>query len=349
MSDTYLIQAQNLHKHFDAVRAVDGVSLRVGAGEIYGLVGSDGAGKTTAMRLLVGALKADAGEISICGYDMLRQVEEGRTQIGYLSQRFSLYEDLTVLENIRFFAEVRGLKSDEWLPRCMEILDFVGLAGFKDRRAGQLSGGMKQKLGLASALVTRPRVLLLDEPTTGVDPVTRQDFWQLVIKLVSAPHPSPPQPSPSLSQPWEREGEGVPPKAGRVGQGEGGVAVLISTPYMDEASRCHRMGFMKAGRIIAEGAPSALRARLADRVLELRGEPLKLLRHLAHQDADVEDVAAFGDRLHLRVRTGQADSVIHRLPDRIRAEGGKLTELRLIPPILEDVFIALSESSNDQN
>ena len=156
-------------------------------GEIYGLVGADGAGKTTTMRLLVGALQVDAGEVEICGYDVESKLEQARSQFGYLSQRFSMYEDLTVLENIRFFAEVRGLTSHEWFPRCMEILEFVGLDKFKDRRAGQLSGGMKQKLGLASALVTRPRVLLLDEPTTGVDPVTRQDFWQLVIKLVSAP------------------------------------------------------------------------------------------------------------------------------------------------------------------
>jgi len=184
MSD-HLVSATNLKKSFGDNHAVDGVSLQIKAGEIYGLVGSDGAGKTTTMRLLVGALKPDAGEIQVCGYDVLKQVEEARSQIGYLSQRFSMYEDLTVLENIRFFAEVRGLSQQEWLPRCMEILEFVGLAEFKDRRAGQLSGGMKQKLGLASALVTRPRLLLLDEPTTGVDPVTRQDFWQLVIKLVS--------------------------------------------------------------------------------------------------------------------------------------------------------------------
>ena len=181
----YLVNAINLKKSFGDNHAVDGVSLQIKAGEIYGLVGSDGAGKTTTMRLLVGALKSDAGEINICGYDVKKQVEEARSQIGYLSQRFSLYDDLTVLENIRFFAEVRGLSQTEWLPRSLEILEFVGLANFKDRRAGQLSGGMKQKLGLASALVTRPRLLLLDEPTTGVDPVTRQDFWQLVIKLVS--------------------------------------------------------------------------------------------------------------------------------------------------------------------
>ena len=223
-----MLTASNLRKSFGQTHAVEDVSLRVKAGEIYGLVGSDGAGKTTTLRLLVGALKLDAGEITVCGFDVRKQTEQARAQIGYLSQRFSLYEDLTVLENIRFFAELRGLKRDEWLPRCMEILDFVGLAAHKDRRAGQLSGGMKQKLGLASALVTRPRVLLLDEPTTGVDPVTRQDFWQLLIRIVS----------------------------------QEGVAVLISTPYMDEASRCTRVGFMRGGHIIAEGAPSELRATL---------------------------------------------------------------------------------------
>lgn len=312
----YLVQATNLHKYFGDTPAVDGVDLNIGAGEIYGLVGSDGAGKTTTMRLLVGALLPDKGDVTICGYDLRKQTELARSTIGYLSQRFSMYEDLTVLENIRFFAEIRGLSSTEWLPRSMEILEFVGLDKFKDRRAGQLSGGMKQKLGLASALVTRPRLLLLDEPTTGVDPVTRQDFWQLVIKLVAG-----------------REGDGV--------------SVIISTPYMDEASRCHRVGFMKAGRIIAEDTPSNLRAHLNGRVLELRGSPLNTLRHVAHQDEDVEDVAAFGDKLHVRVREGKSALIMKRLPQEIKSAGGELTELRAIPSTLEDVFIALSESNHD--
>jgi ABC-2 type transport system ATP-binding protein len=310
--DNFLISAKNISKSFGDVKAVDNVSLQIGSGEIYGLVGSDGAGKTTTLRLLVGALLPDEGEVTICGYDVLRKTETARAQLGYLSQRFSLYEDLTVLENIRFFAEVRGLSSSEWLPRCMEILEFVGLDNFTDRRAGQLSGGMKQKLGLASALVTRPRVLLLDEPTTGVDPVTRQDFWQLVIRLST--------------------------------QSEG-VSVLISTPYMDEASRCHRVGFMKAGHIIAEDTPSNLRARLKDRVLELRGSPLNLLRRVAHADEDVEDVQAFGDKLHLRVAENRAQTVLSRLRFRIEGEGGQVNILRAVPSTLEDVFIALSESS----
>jgi len=327
----YLVNATNLKKSFGSTHAVDDISLHVREGEIYGLVGSDGAGKTTTMRLLVGALLPDAGEISVCGYDVRRQVEQVRSQVGYLSQRFSMYEDLTVLENIRFFAEVRGLSQTEWLPRSMEILEFVGLANFKDRRAGQLSGGMRQKLGLASALVTRPRLLLLDEPTTGVDPVTRQDFWQLVIKLVSQPASLNVEP-PALSL-----------SKGSTFNEEHGVSVIISTPYMDEASRCHRVGFMKMGRIIAEDTPSNLRARLNGRVLELRGDPINTLRHVAHQDEDVEDVAAFGDKLHVRVREGKSDLILGRLPDEIKSAGGTLVDLRVIPPALEDVFIALSE------
>ncbi|MGB8980927.1 MAG: ABC transporter ATP-binding protein [Anaerolineales bacterium] len=319
-----------MRKTFGDLVAVDDVSLQIGAGEIYGLVGSDGAGKTTTMRLLVGALRPDAGEINICGYDINKQTETARAQFGYLSQRFSMYEDLTVLENIRFFAEVRGLSSGEWLPRSMEILEFVGLSEFKDRRAGQLSGGMKQKLGLASALVTRPKVLLLDEPTTGVDPVTRQDFWQLVIKLVS----------PLLVRAERSASED---EAGRGDTGEGGVSVIISTPYMDEASRCHRVGFMKAGRLIAEDTPSDLRARLNGRILELRGSPIGLLRHVAHKDEDVEDVQAFGDRLHIRVGENKSEAVLSRLRSRIGSEGGRVDELRSVPPVLEDVFIALSE------
>ena len=200
---------------------------------------------------------------------------------------------------------------------------------FTDRLAGQLSGGMKQKLALACALVTEPQVLLLDEPTTGVDPVTRQDFWQLVIKLVSAPLTPTPLPS----------GEGK-----RVREDEAGVSVLISTPYMDEASRCHRVGFMKAGRIIAEDTPSNLRARLNGRILELRGSPLNLLRHVVHKDEEVEDVQAFGDRLHIRVRENKAQDVLNRLKSEISSEGGHVDALRAVPSTLEDVFIALSNS-----
>ena len=340
----YLIQAENLHKSFGKIQAVVDVSLKIRPGEIYGLVGPDGAGKTTTIRMLVGALRVDSGEITVCGYDINRQVELARAQFGYLSQRFSLYDDLTVLENIRFFAEVRGLSSKDWLPRSLEILEFVGLSDFQDRRAGQLSGGMKQKLGLASALVTRPRVLLLDEPTTGVDPVTRQDFWQLVIKLVSS----------SLSGATEGssvetyENEGSRPATADFAKNtqssaQGGVSVLLTTPYMDEAARCHRVGFMRGGQIIAEDTPSNLRSTLNNRILSLRGSPINVLRHVAHKDVDVEDIQAFGDKLHIRVGEGKAQDVLSRLKSEIGSEGGQVDELRIVPPALEDVFIALSD------
>lgn len=308
-----MIEVKNASKHFGSNQAVNNVSLTIAPGEIYGLVGADGAGKTTVMRLICGALKADTGQIAVCNYDLNRQPEQVRQQIGYLSQRFSMYEDLTVLENIRFFAEVRGLKAHEWLPRSMEILEFVGLAPFKDRFAGQLSGGMKQKLGLASALVTRPQVLLLDEPTTGVDPVTRQDFWQLIIKLVTAA------------------------EAGAMQ-----VSVMVSTPYMDEAARCHRIGFMKKGRLIQEGTPGQLRALLDGQILELRGSPLTDLRHLASKMPGVENVQAFGDRLHLRVEKGQAEAILASLPAQLPPSGATIQSLRALPPTLEDVFIKMS-------
>jgi ABC-2 type transport system ATP-binding protein len=323
---TASIVAHHLRKTFGATLAVDDLNLNIPSGEIYGLVGSDGAGKTTTMRLLVGALKADSGDASICGYSVARQTEQVRTQLGYLSQRFSFYEDLSVLENIRFFAEVRGLSRKEWLPRCMEILSFVGLESFKDRRAGQLSGGMKQKLGLASALVTRPKVLLLDEPTTGVDPVTRQDFWQLLIRLVSSPLQLPPS---GIGKEQEEEG----------------VAVLLSTPYMDEAARCHRVGFMRLGRMIAEGPPSQLRSSLEGCIVETRGLSLPALRQIVEKIKGVEDVRAFGDKLHLRVVSGQAEPVIAALVEAFPSDVGVRVEARLVPPTLEDVFISLSDSS----
>lgn len=309
-----LIQASQLRKHFAGKPAVDGIDLEIAAGELYGLVGPDGAGKTTTLRLLVGALRPDGGEANICGFSVHTQVEQARARIGYLSQRFSLYEDLSVLENIRFFAEVRGLPAAQWKPRCMEILAFVGLADFANRRAGQLSGGMKQKLGLASALVTRPSVLLLDEPTTGVDPVTRQDFWQLLIRLLA--------------------------------DSSHAVAVILSTPYMDEAARCHRVGFMRHGRLITQGTPGQVRKLLDGRIVELHGRPLQQMRVLAAAEPDVEDVRAFGDRLHLRVKAGQAEDVIRRLGPKLTAGGIELSAARQVPPVLEDAFLALSEDEN---
>jgi ABC-2 type transport system ATP-binding protein len=319
---TALLTASHLRKTFGATVAVDDLSLHVEAGEIYGLVGSDGAGKTTTLRLLVAAFKPDSGMAEVCGFPLDKQAEQARAGLGYLSQRFSLYEDLTVLENIRFFAELRGLTQREWLPRSLEILDFVGLSAFKDRRAGHLSGGMKQKLGLASALVTRPQLLLLDEPTTGVDPVTRQDFWQLLIRIVSAPLSDSPNTSEGNNGNWR--------------------GVLLTTPYMDEASRCHRVGFMRQGRLIAEGTPSELRSTLNGRILELHGGSLQALREAALKIEGVEDIRLFGNSLHLRIAAGRTDSVRSALQNAFAAARGLHGATRIIPPTLEDVFIAFS-------
>jgi len=307
---TVLIHAVHLQRAFGRTLAVDDLSLAVAAGEIYGLVGPDGAGKTTTLRLLCGALKPGRAarhgtQIAIAGRDMLAQAERAREGLGYLPQRFSLYEELTVLENLRFFAEVRGLPPAGWLPRCMEILAFVGLDRFTGRRAGQLSGGMKQKLGLAAALVHRPQVLLLDEPTTGVDPVTRQDFWQLIIRLAAAE----------------------------------GVAVLVTTPYMDEAARCHRVGFLRGGRMLVEGVPADLRRRLDGCIVEVRGTDLPALRHVIAGVPGVENVQLFGDRLHLRTLPDMAGPVALTLP----VLDGRVRAARPVAPQLEDVFIALLE------
>lgn len=305
-----MIRAEGLRKTFGPVVAVDGLSLQVGAGEIYGLLGPDGAGKTTTLRLLCGALRPDAGRVTIAGFDLRRQTEKAREQLGYLPQRFSLYEELTVLENIRFFAEVRGVPRQVWYRRSMDILEFVGLAPFIHRRAGHLSGGMKQKLGLAVALVHRPRVLLLDEPTNGVDPVTRQEFWQLLIRLVR----------------------------------EEGVSILITTAYLDEAARCNRVGLLRAGRLLVEDSPSALQARLASRLWVLRGHPLRLWQAALQAIPGVEAAYAFGDRLHLRLAPDaapQVQRVVRRLARRPDLTLHAFAQGR---PNLEDVFLSLAQA-----
>jgi ABC-2 type transport system ATP-binding protein len=305
-----LIEAEDLARAYGRVRAVNGVSLQVGSGEIYALVGPDGAGKTTTLRLLCGALRPHRGRVRLAGFDVAEQSESARASLGYLPQRFSLYGDLTVAENLRFLAEVRGLPAKDWQSRSREILGFVGLLEFSHRRAELLSGGMRQKLGLAAALIHRPRVLILDEPTSGVDPVTRQDFWRLLLRTLSA-----------------------------------GVAVLLSTPYMDEAQRCSRVGLMARGKILAEGPPRSLVKELQGRVVELRGSPRRALAEAAGLDPAVEAVQPFGDRIHLRVPRGQAEAVIARLPSLVADRGGRVDVVRGIEPSLEDAFLFHLEST----
>ena len=312
MADEFLIEVHNLTKSFGGMLAVNGLDLEVRAGEMVGLVGPDGAGKTTTMRLLCGALQPTGGSMRVAGYSLPAQVENAREHLGYLAQRFSLYGDLTVKENLDFFGEVFDMDEVERAQRSRDLLRFAGLEEFANRPAAALSGGMQKKLGLACALVHRPKVLLLDEPTGGVDPVARQEFWHLLIGLL-----------------------------------RGGSAVLVSTPYMDEAMRFHRVIFMNHGKALKQGAPRELMARLAGQVLELAAEPQMAAREVAVRDPNVEDVHSFGGYLHLRVH--QADQVMQRLPGQLRAAGVTMTHLYPVQPTLEDVFIQLLETEGETN
>ena len=307
MESEFLLETKDLVKTFGTLRAVDGLNLQVRPGEMVGLVGPDGAGKTTAMRLLCGALHATSGSIRLAGFDYPAQIEKARGEIGYLAQRFSLYGDLTVKENLDFFGEIFEIPEKERQQRSADLLRFAGLSEFANRPAIALSGGMQKKLGLACALVHQPKVLLLDEPTGGVDPVARQEFWQLLIGLL-----------------------------------RGGSAVLVSTPYMDEAMRFNRVIFMNHGKAMTQGVPRDLMSRLAGRILELDAERQMEAKAIASSDPEVEDVHTFGNYLHLRVTT--AEGPMTRIPARLQEAGIKLNHLYAVPPTLEDVFIHLLET-----
>lgn len=311
MSNEILLETENLIKTFGTFRAVDGLNLQVHAGEMVGLVGPDGAGKTTAIRLMCGALSPTSGVVRVAGYEVPAQVEKAREQIGYLAQRFGLYGDLSVQENIEFFGEVFDVPVSEVKQRAAELLNFAGLGDFTDRPASALSGGMQKKLGLASALVHRPKVLLLDEPTGGVDPVARQEFWHLLIALL-----------------------------------RGGSAVLVSTPYMDEAMRFNRVIFMNHGRVLTQGEPRKLMSRLEGRILELDAGDQMAARQIAEDDPEVEDVHTFGNHLHLRVSS--AKGPMERIPMKLKSANIPMEHMLQIPATLEDVFIHLIETEGEE-
>jgi ABC-2 type transport system ATP-binding protein len=303
------IATEGLTKSFGAVRAVDGVNLGVPAGRIYGLIGPDGAGKTTTLRLLCGVLRPDRGRGLIAGHDVARNPEEVRRRIGYMPQRFSLYGDLTVRENLRFFADVYGVAAREQ-PALMErLLAFSRLGPFQHRRADALSGGMKQKLALACTLIHRPQVLLLDEPTTGVDPVARREFWDLLSEVV------------------DRDG----------------VTVLLATPYMDEADRCHLVGFLRGGALMASGSPRELQRLVPGVVLEVQAVPLHAARAALRGGAGVRDVRILGDRLHI---VADAAPPEQELRQRLADAGATLRAVRAVAPTMEDVFMHLQRDAD---
>jgi ABC-2 type transport system ATP-binding protein len=297
------IQAEHLTRTFGPVTAVDRLNLSVEKGEIFGLVGPDGSGKTTVMRLFSGILRPTSGEAWILGHSVSREAEPLKEKIGYMAQRFALYGDLTVMENIHFYADLYSVSRKERTPRIERLLSFSNLSPFKDRLAQNLSGGMKQKLGLACALVHTPEILFLDEPTNGVDPVSRRDFWRILYDLL-------------------REG----------------VSIFISTAYLDEAERCHRIGLMHQGRLLSIGSPKEVKELMKGELWEIRCErrmeAVKMLKNLS----GVKSAGIFGDRIH--VLLGEGDGAMEELEKALRESGFEILSLRTIPPTLEDVFIA---------
>jgi ABC-2 type transport system ATP-binding protein len=302
----YAIECKALTRTFEILTAVDRLDLRVLRPEIFGLVGPDGAGKTTTLRMLAGILVPTSGTAHVLGHDVVEEAEEVKARIGYMPQRFSLYADLTVRENLAFFAEIYGVQRRQREERMAELLHFAQLTTFQQRRAEHLSGGMKQKLALACTLIHRPQLLLLDEPTTGVDPVARREFWSILYRLLTQ-----------------------------------GVTILVSTPYMDEAERCNRVGFLTSGRILTAGTPQELREAYPHELLELRVESdtTAQVRNYAREAPGVFDVQVFGETLHLIVE--EAQSSLSPVRKYLEAAGLATVEIRPIPPTMEDVFMAL--------
>ncbi len=300
-----LVRVAGLSRRFGAVQAVDGVSFDVRPGEMFGLIGPDGAGKTTTLRAILGLLRPDAGSVRSCGLDPLRERRRLSSRVGYLSQKFSLYGDLSVDENVAFFAEIHDVAGYE--PRRDALLEMVRMTAFRARLAERLSGGMKQKLALVCTLVHTPQLLVLDEPTTGVDPVSRRDFWRLLARL-------------------QRDG----------------LTILLTTPDLDEAERCTRVALIDHGRLLTVDTPDALREGEPGVMVELVAEPRREAVAILRAAPGVAEVEVFGERLHATLPSaaaGAAAAEAEGLANRLRAAGLVVHASRPTTPSLEDVFI----------
>ena len=305
MSETEaIIQTDGLTRLFKEHRAVDALDLSIQPGELFGLVGPDGAGKTTTLRLLTGLLKISSGSGSLAGFDLATQPEEIKRHIGYMAQEFSLYSELTVLENLRFFAALYDVATDEFALRSERLLEFAALSPFKDRRADHLSGGMQKKLALACTLIHEPEILILDEPTTGVDPISRREFWDILAEL----HIN-------------------------------GTTVIVSTPYMDEADRCSRVGLMYEGRMVVCDNPEAIRSQLEGEVLQVRSDDWQTARVVLGKLPGILEAQSYGESIHLLV-----DSAEKRIPEvelALKENGVGIRAIRPAPPRMEEAFISL--------
>ncbi len=299
MSET--IRIDGLKKSYGEIEAVKGISFGVNKGEMFGLVGPDGAGKTTSIRMLCGLIDPDEGSVTVLGDNIKTNKRKVQKKIGYLSQKFSLYGDLTVDENIEFFADIHGVKN--YKERRDELLEFTRLTPFRTRLADNLSGGMKQKLALACSLIHKPEIIFLDEPTTGVDPVSRRDFWKILSSLIKE-----------------------------------GITIFMSTPYLDEAERCNRVALMNKGEIISIDEPRKIRASINKEIIEIVSPQARKAYKLVQQNMDYE-VQLFGDRINVVADGYEKD--YPRIAELLQQSDVTIESSRSIPPSLENVFIHL--------
>jgi ABC-2 type transport system ATP-binding protein len=303
------IQLTNVVKRFGSTSALDGLTLSVRRGEMFGLIGPDGAGKTTAIRLMCGLLHADSGDVLVLGHDPTRAHRRITERVGYLSQRFSLYGDLTVDENVAFFAEIHGVST--YHARRDQLLDLTQLTAFRGRRADRLSGGMKQKLALACTLVHEPQLILLDEPTTGVDPVSRREFWKLLSEFLAR-----------------------------------GITIVMSTPYLDEAERCSRIALLHHGRVLAEDEPAQLRSSMGGQLIEVIADDAPAAAELLRSLGGVADAQVFGDRIHVMLPHA-SEGALRDFRHRLASTDLRDAPVRTVAPSLEDVFIARLAAEED--
>jgi len=316
----YVIEAHSLTRKFGTITAVDHLNLEIEAGAIFGLLGPDGAGKTTTVRLFSALLNPTDGYALVGGFDTARHGEKIKKIIGYMPQRFSLYGDLTVEENLRFFADVFGVRGNERRKRIEQLLEFARLTDFRRRRAAHLSGGMQKKLALACTLVHKPGILFLDEPTTGVDPISRREFWDILSDLHLQ-----------------------------------GVTLFITTPYMDEAERCSLVGLMFEGRSIVCARPDRIKMMVPGELIEIRPMPkgesvaacLRRAREVAEKFPGALDVQAYGDLL--RVFVEDAKQEMPRLAEYLRSQGVEVKRMRVTRPRMEEAFISLIQERVTQH
>lgn len=301
---TSIIETKDLIRDFKKTRAVDGLTLAIESGELFGLVGPDGAGKTTTLRLLAGLLDVSEGDASVLGFDLKEKSESIKPHIGYMAQQFSLYGELSVMENLQFFSELFDVVPKDMAERTERLLTFAGLIEFKERRAVNLSGGMQKKLALACTLIHEPEILLLDEPTTGVDPISRREFWNILTELHL-----------------------------------GGTTIIVSTPYMDEADRCSRVGLMYAGKLVECDTPKNIREKLEGDVIEIQPEDWRKALKTVAGLSGVREAQTYGESIHLLVDSGK-----HRLPEIeqiLQKEKLAYRSIRIAPARMEEAFISL--------